>query len=114
MSGKRFNANASANAKVFASITGARNTLIGILFFILVYLCPVITSNPTAQDIGLCGFIAATNVGSKSGYSQWSCTTGGTASSSPCLTPVWPGVSCNGTVVGGINLSSLGVTGMIM
>ena len=66
------------------------------------------------QDTGLCGLIAATYIHSQSGYSQWSCTTGGAALSIPCYTPVWPGVSCNGTDVVGINLASLGITGIIM
>ena len=63
------------------------------------------------QDIGLCGLIAATNIQSISGYSQWSCTTGGFTSTTPCLSPVWPGVTCSGTVVVGINFDLVGLTG---
>ena len=65
-----------------------------------------------AQDVGLCGLISATNIHSISGYSQWSCSTGGYTTSTPCLSPVWPGLSCAGINVVSVNLNSLGVTGM--
>ena len=65
------------------------------------------------QDQGLCGLIAATNIQSISGYSQWSCTTGGYTSTSPCTSPMWPGVSCVGSNVVSMNIGSLGVTGSI-
>ena len=68
---------------------------------------------PSNQDIGLCGLIAATNIQSISGYSQWSCTTGGYTSTSPCTSPMWPGVSCVGSNVVSMNIGSLGVTGSI-
>ena len=64
------------------------------------------------QDNGLCGLLAATNIHSISGYSQWSCATGGYTSTLSCLSPLWPGVTCNGVDVVGINLLSLGITGM--
>ena len=65
-----------------------------------------------AQDVGLCGLISATNIHSISGYSQWSCSTGGYTTSTPCLSPVWPGLSCAGINVVSVNLNALGVTGM--
>ena len=71
------------------------------------------TACPSNQDIGLCGMIAATNIHSISGYSQWSCTTGGYTSTSPCTSPMWPGVSCVGSNVVSMNIGSLGVTGSI-
>ena len=66
---------------------------------------------PQDQDVGLCGLVAATNVQSKSGYSQWSCTTGGYTSTSPCASPVWPGIVCSGNIVIWLNLYSLGLIG---
>ena len=66
------------------------------------------------QDVGLCGIIAATNIQSKSGYSQWSCTTRGYTTSTPCLSPKWSGVTCNGINVVGINLTSSGITGELV
>ena len=64
------------------------------------------------QDNGLCGLIAATNIHSVSGYSQWACTTGGYTATTPCLSPVWPRLTCSGMNVVSINLGSLGVTGI--
>ena len=66
---------------------------------------------PTNQEIGLCGLIAATNIQTISGYSQWSCTTGGYTSTAPCTSPVWAGISCNGIDVVSISIGGVGVTG---
>ena len=63
---------------------------------------------PTNQEIGICGLIAATNIQSIAGYSQWSCTTLGHTSSNPCSAPVWPGMTCGAYAtlsLGGIRLS---------
>ena len=64
------------------------------------------------QDTGLCGLIAATNIHSISGYSQWSCTAGGYTSTTPCLAPVWPGIICSGINVVNLNLTSIALTGL--
>ena len=46
----------------------------------------------------MCDIVAATNI--QSILSQWSCTTGGVTSTTPCTPPVWTGLSCNsGSVV---------------
>ena len=66
---------------------------------------------PSNQDIGLCGIIAATNIQSISGYSQWSCTTGGYTSTSPCLSLVWAGLVCSGSNVVSVDVNSIGLTG---
>ena len=63
------------------------------------------------QDNGLCGLIAATNIQSISGYSQWSCSTAGYTSSTPCLSPVWPGLSCAGSNVVSMSIGGLGIAG---
>ena len=63
------------------------------------------------QDNGLCGLIAATNIHAKTGYSQWSCTTAGYTSSAPCLSPVWPGVSCVGINVVSISIINFALAG---
>ena len=67
---------------------------------------------PTNQDIGMCSLVAATNIHSISGYSQWSCTTGGYTSTAPCTSPVWSRVLCSGNVVTSINVYNLGLTGL--
>ena len=73
------------------------------------YIPPSICVYP--QDQGLCGMIAATNIQSISGYSRWSCSVIGYTSSTPCLSPVWPGISCIGIDVIAITISNLGLTG---
>ena len=63
------------------------------------------------QDMGLCGIVAATNIQSNGiqGYGNWSCNTGGVTTSTPCVAPVWPGITCTGIYV--VSLSFAGVTG---
>ena len=63
------------------------------------------------QDMGLCGFIAATNIQSLSGYSQWSCTTLGVTTTSPCVQPYWTGLNCSGINVVSIVLKNISLTG---
>ena len=63
------------------------------------------------QDIGLCGLIAATNVISIAGYSQWVCTTAGTTVTSPCQGTIWNGVTCFGSNVVAISLDNIGLSG---
>ena len=65
------------------------------------------------QDNGLCGLIAATNIHNISGYSQWSCSTAGYTSSTPCLFPVWNGLTCSGIDVISISLTHLKLSGML-
>ena len=62
------------------------------------------------QDNALCGLIAATNIHSLPGYSQWSCSTAGYTSTNPCT---WPGLTCNGMNAVSINLNNIGLSGMI-
>ena len=69
---------------------------------------------PTSQELGLCGFIAATNIQSKSGYSMWSCDVNGLPTSDPCgNSPTWLGLSCSGGAVTSISLNSIGLSGMV-
>ena len=63
------------------------------------------------QDNGLCGLIAATNIQSFASYTQWSCTTAGYTTTTPCLSPVWPGLFCNGINVVSIDIVDLSLTG---
>ena len=68
----------------------------------------VVETCPSAEDDGLCGFIAATNIASISNYDEWSCTTDGVTSTDPCAGgSVWTGIEC----VNFIQLSSLSITG---
>ena len=82
-------------------------------------LSSVATRNlPTAtcvypQDSGLCGMIAASNIQSVSGYSQWSCASGGYTSTNPCSSPVWPGLGCSGGIVVSLSVFNL-ASGMIL
>ena len=71
------------------------------------------TNCPSNQDNGLCGIIAATNVQSQAGYSQWSCTTLGVVSTAACIAPVWPGITCTGSNVNALNLNNIALTGKI-
>ena len=65
-------------------------------------------------DEGLCALIAACDVASKSGYDEWSCSTGGITSSPPCDSgSVWTGLICNNDIITHINLDSLGITGTL-
>ena len=66
------------------------------------------------QENGLCELIAATNIQSISGYSQWSCSTSGYAVTTPCLSPIWPGLTCSGINVMAIRIGSIGLTGTYM
>ena len=68
----------------------------------------------TAIPNPLCDIIAATNIQVITGYSQWSCNTAGVTSTTPCNTPVWPGVSCTLSNVVAISVSSIGLTGKIV
>ena len=63
----------------------------------------------------LCGFIAATNIASITGYDEWSCSTYGATSTNPCADgSEWTGVSCSSAdVVDSIDVSSLGLTGTL-
>jgi len=66
----------------------------------------------TAEDIGFCGFIAATNIASI--YSEWSCTSSGETSTDPCGTPGWTGVeTCSGSGPAYISIEYLGLNGTI-
>ena len=60
---------------------------------------------PSNQSVGLCGFIAATNIHNISGYSQWSCTTTGVTTTNPCS---WSGITCDGRN----NVVSIGIYGL--
>lgn len=75
--------------------------------------CSSTSGTPTATDIGLCAFIAATNIAFISGYSAWQCTSAGTVSSQPCTasSSVWSGVTCQGVIVTGLSITSLSMTG---
>ena len=63
--------------------------------FFLLYTSYVVAQ--TGQDNALCGFIAATDVKSISGYGNWICNTNGITTSDPCIE--WEGLACNGSSV---------------
>ena len=72
---------------------------------------------PTDQDEGLCGFIAATDITSKSGYEAWSCNVSGLPSSDPCNangSSIWDGLVCNGTQVISLVLTTASVSGKLL
>ena len=69
---------------------------------------------PSAQDDGLCGLIAATNIASITNYDEWSCTTDGVTSTDPCTGgSEWTGVVCTTGYVSEININNKGVTGIV-
>lgn len=64
---------------------------------------------------GLCGFIAATDIASKSGYDEWSCTTSMLVSTDPCDSGnEWTGLTCSGIGdVVAINVNAAGISGTL-
>ena len=82
-----------------------------LLFLSLSCFIFVVTVHATAQDDGICGFIAGTNIQSITNYNAWGCSNADQANSNPCLAP-WPGIVCNaGGLVSSITLTALGITG---
>ena len=73
----------------------------------------LICHDPTSQEIALCSFIAATNIASKSGYNEWSCTSAGITKTDPCSSPIWSGLSCSSGSIVSINLYYVHISGMI-
>ena len=65
---------------------------------------------PTVHETALCGIVAATLINTIIGFSMWSCTTLGYASSSICS---WNGVICIGSNVVSISLDNIGLSGMM-
>ena len=76
----------------------------------LLYVFRIVSALPTEQDSGLCGIIAATNIQSVPGYSQWSCTSDGITAFDPCIT-LWPAASCNGYNVTSLSFYNIGFSG---
>ena len=77
-------------------------------YFILIALF-LINISATDVDVGMCAIVAATNVATKTDYTEWACSVSSITSTSPCL---WTGVYCNSDdEVQQINLKSLGITG---
>ena len=66
---------------------------------------------PSAQDIGICGFIGATDIASIAGYGMWACNTTGVTTTDPCTGP-WTGVTCTAGVVDIVELANTGISGM--
>ena len=66
---------------------------------------------PNYQEAALCGFIAATNIESISGYEEWSCTTSGIPSTDSCAATAWSGVTCDSGLVIDIGLNGFGLAG---
>ena len=77
--------------------------------FILIYVISRITLLVKADP--MCDIIAATNIQSISGYSQWSCTTAGVTSTAPCTSPLWNGIACTGNSIIVVSISNNGLTG---
>ena len=68
------------------------------------------TTAATSTDIGLCGFIAATNI--ESIFSQWSCDSSGVTTTDPC-DPTWDGIACSRSEPSEINVQGEGLRGSI-
>ena len=81
------------------------------LLIILIQLYSLYAIPITNEDDGLCGFIAATNIASLLGYTQWTCSTNGVPSSDVCG---WKGIQCTGSSeVDYLSLNGVGLTGMV-
>jgi len=74
---------------------------------------PTATDAPSCDiDKSLCAVVAATNVGIKSGYEDWSCNSFGYPVTDPCkATAPWPGVTCTGSEPTSICLDGIGLVG---
>jgi len=75
-----------------------------------------VAASPTAQDNGLCSFIAATSIGNASSqHSMWQCNEDGTAATNPCGFPdPWTGCTCDGAGnVVGISITATKMTGSL-
>jgi len=64
----------------------------------------------TSQDIGICAFVAATDIASITNYDEWACGTSGLTTTDPCAGP-WTGVTCAAGVVDVVDLTSEGISG---
>jgi len=65
------------------------------------------------QDIGLCSFIAATNIASINSYSLWTCDTNGVTITNPCVAPIWLGLTCSNGYASEFTLNSIAITGSL-
>ena len=65
---------------------------------------------PTPSDIGVCAFVAATNIVTKSNYANWVCDVSGYPTTDLCG---WTGVTCAGSAVIELYLQSLEISGSI-
>ena len=72
----------------------------------------ICAQSPTPQDKALCGFIASTNIASKSGYNEWVCDSSRMTIGDPCY-PLWTGLTCLNRLITRMDLDSLGFTGSI-
>ena len=104
------------------SVSGLKDFLLSGNLFTCSPLC--VSSVPTRnvpnnvctpnQDGALCGLIAATNIHSIAGYSQWNCSVYGFTYTNPCTSPLWPGITCNvNNSVASIDVDSLNIIGSI-
>ena len=64
---------------------------------------------PSFQDKAICGFIAATDIASKSGYDEWSCDADGYTLTDPCS---WTDLTCTGGYVSDIDIFNVQIGGM--
>lgn len=66
------------------------------------------------QNIGICAFIAATNIGNIK--TEWSCTAAGVVTTNPCNSPRWSGITCvsGSTIISNINLMDMGIIGILI
>ena len=74
-----------------------------LLVLMVMCLIPAVKADP------ICDIIAATNI--ESVFTQWSCTTNGTTSTDPCMSPVWDGVTCTGDNIVAIAMDNSSLTG---
>ena len=66
----------------------------------------VLDSCPSFQDNALCGFIASTDIESKTSYTEWSCNSIGKTNTDPCdpFSSTWTGVTCRGNFIVSISM----------
>ena len=86
----------------------SRTSSILLWFVTSFYLMSFSVANTSFQDDAMCGLVASTNI--ETLYTMWSCDTGGSVTSDPCIGS-WTGTTCNGGFVRSIILSNITLSG---
>ena len=76
-----------------------------LLQIVIIFVITFAMSDP------FCDITAAMNLNSFASFTAWSCNSMGAVVTNPC-SPVWNGLSCNGSTVVSINFAAVGLSGI--